>query len=97
MKLTQEAVKKLADLSQLDMSEAELQEFPEQLSSILSYAEMMQEVDTGKIAEVQQTQTFNYHDMREDVVAEQSAETVKDLQDAMPERSGDYCSVPKVL
>ncbi len=46
-KLTREDVLKLARLARLDLSEAEVQEYTEELSEILQYVEMLQEVDVA--------------------------------------------------
>jgi aspartyl-tRNA(Asn)/glutamyl-tRNA(Gln) amidotransferase subunit C len=49
MKLTQERVEHVAELAQLALTDGEKERFQEQLSSILEYAEMLQQVDTDAI------------------------------------------------
>ena len=44
-KLTRDDVLKLARLARLDLSDAEVQEYTEELSEILQYVEMLQQVD----------------------------------------------------
>ena len=49
-KLTRDAVVKLAQLSRLKLSDKEIAKFQSELSEILSYVEMLDKVDTGKLA-----------------------------------------------
>lgn len=50
MLLTREEVEHIARLARLDLSEAEITLYQEQLSAILDYARRLQSVDTGDIA-----------------------------------------------
>lgn len=50
VKLTEEEVQHVADLAQLHLSSAEIEEFAQQLSKILAYAEKVQSIDTQAIA-----------------------------------------------
>ncbi len=49
MKLTVEEVKHVAELAKLALTEEEIQQFTEQLSAILDYAEQVQAVDTSAV------------------------------------------------
>ncbi len=49
MKLTPEQVKHVAELAKLGLTEAEIQQFTEQLSAILEYAEQIQAIDTSSV------------------------------------------------
>lgn len=49
MKLTLDEVKHVAELAKLHLTDAEVEEYAEQLSAILNYAELLQEVDTSGI------------------------------------------------
>ncbi len=49
MKLSREEVEHIAELSKVDLTEEEKTLFQEQLSAILEYAEMLQQVDTAAI------------------------------------------------
>lgn len=49
MKLTPEEVRHVAELAKLSLSEEEVAQYAEQLSDILSYAEMLQDVDTSSV------------------------------------------------
>ncbi|MEM7130858.1 MAG: Asp-tRNA(Asn)/Glu-tRNA(Gln) amidotransferase subunit GatC [Chloroflexota bacterium] len=50
MSLSQEEVRHVAELAKLQLTNEEVAQFTEQLSQILDYAEMLQEVDTSSIA-----------------------------------------------
>jgi aspartyl-tRNA(Asn)/glutamyl-tRNA(Gln) amidotransferase subunit C len=49
MKLTAQEVRHVAELAKLALSDAEIEMFTEQLSTILEYAEQVQEVDTSSV------------------------------------------------
>ena len=49
MQLTIQEVEHIAELAKLDLSDLEKEQYREQLSSILDYATMLQNVDTGDI------------------------------------------------
>jgi aspartyl-tRNA(Asn)/glutamyl-tRNA(Gln) amidotransferase subunit C len=50
MHLTQDEVRHVAELAKLQLSDAEVEQFTEQLSAVLGYAERLQEVDTSHVA-----------------------------------------------
>ena len=50
MILTRKEVDHIADLARLDLSDAEKQQYQEQLSAILDYAARLQKLDTSGIA-----------------------------------------------
>ena len=49
MHLTQEEVRHVATLARLQLTEAEVAQYTEQLSAILDYAELLQQVDTSHV------------------------------------------------
>ncbi len=49
MRLTQEEVRHVAELAKLRLTEAEIEEYTDQLSAILEYAETIQDVDTSSV------------------------------------------------
>jgi len=49
MSLSIEEVKHIARLARLDLDETEIQQFSQQLSDILVYADRLRQVDTGNI------------------------------------------------
>ena len=54
MKLSKEEVKKIGKLARLALSDAEIEKFGNQLSDILSYAKMLDEVDTTGVEPIAQ-------------------------------------------
>jgi len=93
-KIDQSQVKKVAKLSRLDLSEAEIAEFTGQLSAILEYVEKMNQLDTSKVEPLAHCLPVS-NVFREDFVKE-SLGTEKTLANA-PEREGDFFKVPKIL
>ena len=49
MPLTQDEVRHVAELAKLRLTEAEIEEYTDQLSAILEYAAVIQEVDTSHV------------------------------------------------
>lgn len=69
MQLTIKEVEHIAELAKLDLSDAEKDQYREQLSSILEYAAMLQNIDTADIpptASVLPEQSI----LREDIIQE---------------------------
>jgi len=93
-KIDQESVRKVAKLSRLELSEAEVEEFASQLSAILDYVEKMNELDTTSVEPLAHCLPVN-NVFREDSVKE-SLGTEKTLANA-PQRDGEFFKVPKIL
>lgn len=87
-------VRKVARLSRLDLTEAEVEEFTEQLSAILEYVEKMNELDTTGVEPLAHCLPIS-NVFREDSVKE-SLGTEKTLANA-PQRDGEYFKVPKIM
>ena len=93
-KIDQQQVRKVAKLSRLDLSDAEVEEFTVQLSAILGYVEKMNELDTENVEPL--AHCLPVHNVfREDVVKE-SLGTDKALANA-PQQDGEFFRVPKIL
>ncbi|MDO9086384.1 MAG: Asp-tRNA(Asn)/Glu-tRNA(Gln) amidotransferase subunit GatC [Anaerolineaceae bacterium] len=94
MQLTIQEVEHIAELAKLDLSDAEKEQYREQLSSILEYAAMLQNIDTGDIpptASVLPEQSI----LREDNIQEPlSPDSV--LQNA-PQKKDQQFKVPIVM
>lgn len=87
-------VRKVAKLSRLELTDAEVEEYSQQLSAILEYVEKMNELDTTGIEPL--AHCLPVHNVfREDVVKE-SLGTEKTLANA-PQHDGEYFIVPKIL
>jgi aspartyl-tRNA(Asn)/glutamyl-tRNA(Gln) amidotransferase subunit C len=93
-KIDAEQVRKVAKLSRLGLSDAEVQEFSGQLSAILEYVEKMNEVDTDGVEPLAHCLGVN-NCFRDDVVRE-SLGVEKTLANA-PERDDEFFKVPKIL
>ena len=50
MRLTQQEVRHVAELAKLQLTDEEVEQFTRQLSDILDYAAVIQEVDTSSVA-----------------------------------------------
>ncbi|MCK4886107.1 MAG: Asp-tRNA(Asn)/Glu-tRNA(Gln) amidotransferase subunit GatC [Planctomycetes bacterium] len=93
-KIDAEQVRKVAKLSRLDLTDAEVQEFSGQLSAIFKYVEKMNEVDTDGVEPLAHCLGVN-NCFRDDVVR-QSLGVEKTLANA-PERDDEFFKVPKIL
>ena len=93
-KMDAQQVKKVAMLSRLDLSDAEIERFAGQLSDIVTYVEKMNELDTEKVEPMAHclgiTNRFG-----EDRPAE-SLGTEKALANA-PDHDGQFFIVPRIL
>ena len=93
-KIDRDQVKKVAKLSRLELSDAEVEEFTGQLSAILDYVEKMNELDTTDVEPLAHCLPIS-NVFREDSVKE-SLGTEKALANA-PQRDGSFFKVPKIL
>jgi aspartyl-tRNA(Asn)/glutamyl-tRNA(Gln) amidotransferase subunit C len=93
-KIDQALVKKVAKLSRLELTEAEVEEFTGQLSAILDYVEKMNELDTADVAPLAHCLPIA-NVFREDCI-KPSLGTEAALANA-PQRDGDFFKVPKIL
>ena len=93
-KIDEAQVRKVAKLSRLDLTEAEVEEFTGQLSAILEYMEKMNELDTSGVEPLAHCLPLS-NVFREDCVKE-SLGTEKALSNA-PQRDGEFFKVPKIL
>lgn len=94
MALNGDQVRWVAHLARLEISEAEVAMFTEQLSNVVDYIEQLKEVDTEGIEPMAHALPIN-NVFREDAVTE-SLSAAAALANA-PDRHGDFYSVPAVL
>ncbi len=93
-KIDREQVRKVAKLARLDLTEAEIEEFTDQLGAILEYVEKMNELDTTTVEPL--AHCLPIHNVfRADEVHE-SLGTEQTLVNA-PQRDGPFFKVPKIL
>jgi aspartyl-tRNA(Asn)/glutamyl-tRNA(Gln) amidotransferase subunit C len=93
-KIDEAQVRKVAKLSRLDLTDAEVEEFTGQLSAILDYMEKMNELDTTNVEPLAHYLPIS-NVFREDSVKE-SLGTERALANA-PQRNGEFFKVPKIL
>ena len=93
-KIDEALVRKVAKLSRLDLTEAEIEEFTGQLSAILDYVEKMNELDTNNVEPLAHCLPIS-NVLREDK-ARESLGPEKALVNA-PQRDGNFFKVPKIL
>jgi len=93
-KIDSEQVRKVAKLSRLDLTDAEVEQYSDQLSAILGYVEKMNELDTDNVEPLAHSLPVT-NCFREDVVKE-SLGTEKAIANA-PQSDEQYFKVPKIL
>lgn len=93
--LTKEEVAHVAHLARLELSDAELDKYTEQLSDILGYVDQLSEVDTDGVEPLAQT-TGLVNVLQEDIVAADSADREAFLKGA-PATEAPYAKVKAVL
>lgn len=94
MKLTHEQVLKIADLARLELSEAEVEKYAEQLSAILDHVESLNKLNVDGIEPTAHAVSVPTP-LREDV-ARQDETLEKSLGNA-PDCEGPFFKVPKVI
>ena len=93
-KLTRDDVLKLAQLSKLSLTDAELDRFQKELEAIVGYVEQLQDVDTTGLAPTNQVSGLS-NVLRDDEV--RSYVDPQELLKGVPQRDGDYIKVKRVL
>ena len=86
----------MSTLARLSLTDNEKEYYAEQLSVILDYIEILNEVDTTGVEETCQV-TGLMDVVREDVPISIDEETRKKLIDCFPEKSGDLLKVKAVF
>jgi aspartyl-tRNA(Asn)/glutamyl-tRNA(Gln) amidotransferase subunit C len=98
MRITREEVLKVAELAHLELSEAEVSKYQQQLDNILEYIAKLNAVDTSKVEPMAQLLTESNivnPAMRDDVVI--PCDVAKDVLKQAPDADGKYFKVPKVI
>lgn len=94
MSLTLKEVEHIAELARLDLSSAEKEQYREQLSAILDYAQRLQEVDTTAIPPTSSVLPLST-ELREDL-PQPGLSVEETLQNAPEEKNGQF-KVPAVF
>lgn len=97
-KISRDDLLKLAQLSKLKLSEAELQKFAAELEGILEYVEMLSDVDTTGLEPTYQLSNLKYQH-REDEIRNDGpyAAATKDLLKNAPASQNNQFQVKRVL
>ncbi|MEK7065247.1 MAG: Asp-tRNA(Asn)/Glu-tRNA(Gln) amidotransferase subunit GatC [Patescibacteria group bacterium] len=96
MALTTNEIEQVAALARLELSEKEKKMYAEQLSVVLDYFSMLNEVNTDNVIETSQV-TGLEDVVREDKVVERSEETKQKLIKNFPEKVGRLLKVKAVF
>jgi len=94
VKIDQGQVRQVAKLSRLELSDAEIMQFSDQLSAVLDYVAKLNELDTTNVEPLAHCLPVS-NVFREDKVRE-SLGTEKVLANA-PQHDGQFFLVPKIL
>lgn len=94
MKISEEEVRHVAQLSKLSFSDQETAEFATTLSKIVDMVELLNEVDTTGVP-VTTTMADHKNIMREDIA--QKGNDRADLFKNVPEKENNFIKVPAIL
>jgi aspartyl-tRNA(Asn)/glutamyl-tRNA(Gln) amidotransferase subunit C len=106
MKISREEVLRVAELAHLQLSEAEITKYREQLDSILEYTAKLNAVDTSNVEPMTQVVSLDTAGetkasadpnptFREDVVV--PCDVSREVLDRAPDAAPPYFRVPKVI
>lgn len=96
MQLTREEIEQIATLARLELSEEEKSRYATQLSAVLEYIGMLNEVETDGVEET--CQVTGLEDVvRVDEVKECGEERRRKLIETFPERKGNLLKVKAVF
>ena len=93
-KIDKQQVEKVAKLARLDLSEAEVGEFSDQLNAVIEYVEKMNELDTEGVEPL--AHCLPVHNVFRDDEIKPSLGTDAVLKNA-PQRDDGFFKVPKIL
>ncbi|HIX02035.1 MAG TPA: Asp-tRNA(Asn)/Glu-tRNA(Gln) amidotransferase subunit GatC [Candidatus Ligilactobacillus excrementigallinarum] len=94
MNITKEEVRKIASLSKLEFTEAELEKFTSQIEDIMNMSHQLSKIDTeGVKPTINVTDAVNV--MREDVAEEPTPR--EELMKNVPDHEDGFIKVPAIL
>jgi aspartyl-tRNA(Asn)/glutamyl-tRNA(Gln) amidotransferase subunit C len=93
--LTRADVLKLARLARLELSEPEIEEYKKELSAILGYVELLQNVDVAGLKPTNQVSGLT-NVMRDDEVKDYGYKT-EELLKVLPDHQGDLIKVKRMI
>jgi aspartyl-tRNA(Asn)/glutamyl-tRNA(Gln) amidotransferase subunit C len=98
MKISRQDVERVAELAYLDLSEAELDSYRNQIDDILEYIGKLDELDTSRVEPMAQVLADDQSadaTLREDVVV--PCNVAGDVLKQAPDPEAPYFRVPKVI
>ncbi len=96
MSLTRQQVEAIAGLARLKFSSTEMERFRAELSAVLTYVEILGEVDTTQVQETCQV-TGQFDVVRDDVAKSTDPVVREQLLNSFPSRFGNYLKVKAVF
>ena len=93
-KISEQEVKKIAELSRLSLTNEELKKRTKDMNNILDYMDTLNEIDTENVEEL-----YNVHDMNNSL-REDNYESSLDKKDVLansPNSTSDYIEVPLIV
>lgn len=90
--LTKDDIKKLADLAKIEVTEEEIDEYLKDINNILGH---VSEVANANTQGVERSLKF-FNTLRDDVIEPRDFDRPLIFQN-IPDKSGDYVRVPKVI
>lgn len=91
--ITKEDIKKLADLSRIEISDGEAESLTPEIDSILGYVSKIKDA----VGDIEKNVPKHHNIMREDVSTNEGGQYTEVLLDSAPEREGEYVKVKKIL
>lgn len=99
--ISKEEVNKIAKLARIKLTDAEVEKFQGDISSILDYFDLLKEKNTKNVEPTfHSTEEYLLKEknlMREDKTKSQIEETVKNLIDAAPDKKDRHIKVKAIL
>ena len=94
MSVTKNDIKKIAELSRLEFSDSEIENYTSEMNKILGYVEKLNELDTADIEPLSHP-IENNNVFRDDLI-QISTERNEALKNA-PDKTSEHFKVPKVI
>lgn len=101
--ISKEEIAKLAQLSRIELTDAEMEQFQKDISGILDYVAQIAAVENGGDPERSEGGKLvppHHNIMRDDVPYEETSQMKaarEDILKALPRREGDYAVVRKII
>jgi aspartyl-tRNA(Asn)/glutamyl-tRNA(Gln) amidotransferase subunit C len=97
MSLTKEEIKKIAELSRLELNDVEISKYQTQLGSVLDYIDMLKEADCSDLDILGLDLEDNFNRTREDCSENWPEDEVKIALDQVSDREDDQIKVNRVM